>query len=179
MPLHPAARSDGAVTLRPYRTEDAPQLLHLFRDSIRRVAAADYSPEQIRAWAPDEIDMDVWAQRFAGRFVVVAQVSDQLVGFAELEPDGHIDRVYVSADHQRQGIGQMLLRAVIQQAQHQGLALLRVEASITARPFFEAQGFTVITRQVVTCRGVELQNFRMQLASVEAVRSSALPLDEK
>jgi putative acetyltransferase len=54
--------------LRAYREEDAPALLALYRDTIRRVNARDYSPEQVRAWAPEDIDPGGWARRFAGRF---------------------------------------------------------------------------------------------------------------
>lgn len=72
-------------------------MLVLFRVTIRRVNSRDYSPEQIRAWASDDIDPEVWASRFAGRFVVVAEEADEPVGFAELESSGHIDRVYVAS----------------------------------------------------------------------------------
>lgn len=152
------------VTIRPYRPADAPALLELFRDSIRRVASRDYTAEQIAAWAPDEIDPASWADRFVGRFVVVAEVPGRPVGFAELEADGHIDRFYVSADDQRRGVGRRLLGAVVAEAVGRGLGRLTVEASQTARPFFEAGGFRVVARQVVRCRGVDLENFRMRLA---------------
>jgi putative acetyltransferase len=149
------------VTLRPYRPEDAPVLLALFRDTIRRVNSRDYSPVQIAAWASDDIDTDRWFGRFTGRFVPVAEERGRPVGFAELEADGHIDRVYVAADHQGQGIGRRLLAAVVAEARRTGLARLFTEASITARPFFEAQRFTVVAPQVVTCREVEFVNYRM------------------
>jgi putative acetyltransferase len=42
------------------------------------------------------------------------------------------------------------------------LARLFVEASITARPFFETQGFLVLASQVVTCRGADFVNYRME-----------------
>lgn len=35
--------------------------------------------------------------------------------------------------------------------------------SITARPFFEASGFTVVREQSVECRGVEFINYRLRL----------------
>ncbi len=35
--------------------------LALFRDTIRQVNSRDYSPEQIRAWASDDIDPVAWA----------------------------------------------------------------------------------------------------------------------
>ena len=142
-------------------------LLALFRDTIRRVNSRDYSPSQIAAWASEEIDTAVWFGRFTGRFVPVAEEAGHPVGFAELETDGHIDRVYVSADHQRRGIGRQLLAAVVAEARWLGLARLFTEASITARPFFEAQGFLVRAPQVVTCRGVEFINYRMERVLTE------------
>ena len=151
------------VTLRPYRPDDAPALLALFRDTIRRVNSRDYSPAQVAAWASDDIDTERWFGRFSGRFVPVAEEGGRPVGFAELEPDGHVDRVYVSADHQGQGIGRLLLSAVVAEARRVGLVRLFTEASITARPFFEARGFTVLAPQVVTVRGVEFVNYRMEL----------------
>jgi putative acetyltransferase len=160
-----------SVTERPYRPDDAPRLLALFRDTIRRVNARDYDSEQIRAWASEEIDPAAWAARFAGRFVVVAEEGERLAGFAELETDGHIDRVYVSADHQHRGIGRRLLIAVIDEARRRGLPRLFVEASITARPFFAALGFGNATEQVVTCRGVEFVNYRMEMLLAESATS--------
>ena len=150
------------VTLRPYRPDDAPVLLALFRDTIRRVNSRDYSQEQIAAWASDDIDTVRWFGRFEGRFVPVAQEDGRPVGFAELEPNGHVDRVYVAADCQRRGIGRQLLAALVAEARRVGIARLFTEASITARPFFEAQRFAVLAPQVVTCRGAEFVNYRME-----------------
>lgn len=150
------------ISLRLFRPDDAGNLLALFRDSIRRVNCRDYNPVQIAAWSSDEIDSDLWAQRFAGRFVPVAEAHGVVAGFAELEADGHIDRFYVSADHQRLGVGKQLFNALLAEAKRAGLASLHVEASITARPFFESLGFTLLASQVVNCRGAELTNYRME-----------------
>jgi len=150
------------ITLRPYRDEDAPALLALFRDTIRRVNCRDYSPRQIAAWSSDDIDPIAWSERFRGRFVVVAVAEERPVGFAELEPDGHIDRMYVAADHQGEGIGGKLLGEILAEAQCGGLRRLFVEASITARPFFERCGFVMLSEQVVIARGVEFVNYRME-----------------
>jgi putative acetyltransferase len=156
------------VTLRPYRPDDAPALLALFRDTIRRVNSRDYSPAQIAAWASDDIDTAAWYGRFAGRFVAVAEEAGRPVGFAELEADGHIDRFYVAADQQGRGVGRQLLAAVVAEARRLGIARLFTEASITARPFFEAQGFVVLAPQVVTVRGQEFVNYRMERVLGEA-----------
>jgi putative acetyltransferase len=150
------------VTLRPYRPEDAPALLALFRDTIRRVNNRDYSPVQIAAWASDDIDLVAYAAKFTGRFVPVAEEDGRVVGFTDLEADGHVDRMYVSADHQGRGIARQLLAAVVTEARRLGLVRLYSEVSITARPFFESQGFAVEAEQVVVVRGVEFVNYRME-----------------
>jgi putative acetyltransferase len=155
------------IALRPFRPDDARALLALFRDTIRRVNSRDYSPVQVAAWASDDIDTVSWFGRFAGRFVLVAEKAGHPVGFAELERDGHIDRVYVAADHQRCGIGRQLLAAVVAEARRVGPARLFTEASITARPFFENQGFAVLAPQVVVCRGAEFVNYRMERVLAE------------
>ena len=165
------------ASLRPFRPDDAPGLLMLFRDTIRRVNCRDYAPAQIAAWASDDIDPDAWAARFAGRFVVVAEDAGRLAGFADLEANGHIDRFFVSADHQGQGIGRALLAEVLAEARRLGIARLFVEASITARPFFESQGFATLAPQVVLCRGVEFINYRMERVLAQAGAAADRPRD--
>ncbi|WP_166820665.1 GNAT family N-acetyltransferase [Thalassoroseus pseudoceratinae] len=147
--------------LRPYQAGDASELLSLFRDTIQRINCRDYTPEQIEAWASDDIDDIAWADRFTGRFVIVAEQNERPIGFGELEPNGHIDRFYVSADHQGIGIGRGLITTIFEEATRQSLPRLTVEASITARPFFERHGFATLERQIVVCRGVEMVNYRM------------------
>jgi putative acetyltransferase len=151
-----------AVSIRPYEPADAPALLALFRNAIRRVNSRDYNPEQIAAWASDDIDPIAWAGRFTHRYAIVAEIDGKLAGFTELELDGHIDRFYVSADHQRLGVGKEMLDAIVIEARRTGASRLYTEASITARPFFASQGFNVIAPQTVVVRDVEFVNFRME-----------------
>lgn len=150
------------IAIRPYQPADAPTLLALFRDVIRRVNSRDYDPQQIAAWASDDIAPHAWAARFEQRFAIVAEFNDRIAGFSELEPDGHIDRFYVSADHQRLGAGKSMLEALVDEAQRNGISHLYAEVSITAQPFFASQGFALIARQTVVARGVEFVNFRME-----------------
>lgn len=150
------------VTLRQFRQEDSAPLLALFRDTVRQVNSADYSPEQIRAWASDEVALSDWAGRFEGRLAYVAELDGSPVGFADMKVDGHIDRFFISSRHQRCGIGKMLLARLIHESVLLGLSCVSADVSITARPFFEAHQFRVIMQQTVQCRGVDFTNFRME-----------------
>lgn len=150
------------IEVRAFRPGDAPALFTLFRDTVRRVNIRDYTEEQVRAWAPDAVDLDAWAARFAGRYVAVAERAGEIAGFVDLEEDGHVDRFYVSADHQGCGVGRALMDAVLAETNRAGHRRLFTEASVTARPFFERFGFEVVAPQTVTLHGVEFVNYRME-----------------
>ena len=153
---------DDRIKVRFYRPEDAEELTILFQRSVREAAAPYYTAAQRVAWAPDDIDRPAFAARLADKPTWVAQLAGRLAGFIDLEPDGHIDMLYVSADHQRRGVAAVLYRALEMRARGQGLTRLFTEASLAARPFFEAKGFIVIAEQQVERRGQRLTNFRME-----------------
>jgi putative acetyltransferase len=98
----------------------------------------------------------------AYRRTLVAEGGGEVIGFAELEEDGHLDMFYVRKDAVGRGVGSILYRAIEREAREQGIGLIFTEASVTARPFFERWGFRVVRERSVTRRGVELTNFAME-----------------
>jgi putative acetyltransferase len=157
--------SDRSPTIRRFDPGDLDEILRLFRDTVRTVNRRDYSAEQVAAWAPDAPDRGAWLARLAVGWTLVAEDGGSgepaIVGFGQLRPDCRVDYFYVHAGRQGEGIGSLLLRRLVEVAQTQALQELTVEASITARPFFERHGFAMITEQRVQCRGVECINFLM------------------
>ncbi len=162
LPFEEPQQGDGGIRVRPYRVEDAEPLLKLFRRSVRIGAADHYTPAQLVAWAPDDLALDAFAQRRADKPCWVAQIGGELAGFIDLKPDGHIDMLYVSADRQRQGVASRLFVVVEEVALGRRMPRLFTEASKAARPFFEAQGFSVVAEQEVEVRGERLTNYRME-----------------
>ena len=79
------------LLIRAYRSDDLDALIDLFTSSVRQVASRDYSPAQIEAWAPVEVNREHWDTRLASRPTYVAEASGEIVGFSDLKPDGHID----------------------------------------------------------------------------------------
>ena len=139
----------AAVHIRAYSEADLDALIDLFTSSVRQVASRDYSPAQIEAWAPVAVNREQWATRLGSRPTYVAEAGGQIAGFSDLEPDGHIDMLFVHADHQGQGVARALLDHITARAHEQGIARLFTEASITARPVFERSGFELIEAQEV------------------------------
>ena len=152
----------GGTRIRAYEAGDASAIVRLFYETVRSVNLADYSDEQVRAWAPSVPDPNEWHSRMAGRLTLVAEEGGEVVGFAELEEDGHLDMLYVRKDAVGRGVGKRLCQAAEQKALRLGLERIFTEASITARPVFEGQGFRVLHRNDLLVRGVEMTNFSME-----------------
>ncbi|MBE9013781.1 GNAT family N-acetyltransferase [Pseudanabaenaceae cyanobacterium LEGE 13415] len=150
------------MLIRLFRPEDAAQIAKLFHDTIREVNIRDYSIAQVQAWSPDDLYFRDWATICAQRFTYIAEEAGLIFGFGELEANGHIDCFYCHKDYQRQGIGQAIYQAIEAKSRELNVDQLFTEASITAKPFFQSLGFTVITEQQVSCRGETFTNYRME-----------------
>ena len=147
------------VVLRPYRPEDCGELARLFYETVHTVNAADYTPEQLDAWATGKKPLETWDRSFRANTTLVAESGGQIVGFADMDAGGYLDHLFVHRDFQRQGIATALCDAL-----EAGCSCLRyiTHASITARPFFQSRGYRVVREQQVDCRGVLLTNFVME-----------------
>lgn len=150
--------------IRPFQRSDATELASLFFNTIRTVNAKDYNLEQLKAWAPDlnTIDMERWRNSFSGKHVFLVEDAGVIAGFGELEPNGHIDRFYIHKDFVGKSVGKFIYGALEEKARLLKLERLFVEASITAKPFFEKMGFNLITEQTVERNQVKFTNFQME-----------------
>ena len=150
------------LSVRPYQSSDAAVLSALYEDAVRGLGARDYSPAQIEAWAsltPSSDDLD---RRMAdGRTRLVA-VAEDIVGFIDVEPDGHVDLLYVAPAAAGRGVARVLLETAEALAPLSGANRLYAEASETARPVFERLGFSVIARRDFEVAGVRIHNWAVE-----------------
>jgi len=155
-------RHRPTMVVRRYRPEDAPQLVALFRKSVSELASSDYSPDQLRAWAQDSVELPAWVGRLTNAVVVVCEIESQIAGFASVEPNGHLDLLYVHPQYARQGVATRLCAELEEWARRNGVARMFTEASISAKPFFEVRGFRTIRAQTAYLLGVTMENFAME-----------------
>jgi len=151
------------VTIRAYDPRDAAGLADVFFRSVRQVALSDYTAAQVTVWAPEPRTAQ-WAHGEAsdGRLVLVAaNEDDRPVAYIDLEPNGHIDRVFCAPEAAGQGIASRLYDAVEAAARERGIKSLFTEASELAQRLFEHKGFAVVERQDLVIRGVVIHNYRM------------------
>lgn len=171
-------RTDSqAVVIRPYDPADATDTLAIFLAAVTETAAADYSPEQIQAWArPEARALPVWHAAMQKRNSYVATVDGEPAGFSDVDSSGYIDMLFVSPRYLRQGVARQLIAYVESHARKEQLMELTADVSITARPFFERCGFTVEAEQHPVKAGVQLTNYKMrkQLLGSEVCLSGQL-----
>lgn len=152
------------LKIRRYSAQDACETMLLFRETVRSVNVPDYSPEQVAAWAPDDMDAAAWNERLLCEYTLVALLNGGIVGFGSLMDTGCIDMLYVHKAHLREGVGSRILQELEASARRMGLSEITTEASITARPFFEQQGFICVRRQEKHLRGEVFVNYIMQIS---------------
>ncbi len=156
------------IHIRPFRAGDEPALRALFRAAVHGLAHNDYTAVQRAAWAPEHYDAALWAQRMQAiqPFIALAPEGAAMAGFSDLQADGTIDMFFVAPAFARQGVARALMAHIHAQAAQRGIAQLHAHVSLTAEPFFAAQGFVVQERQQVERAGVVLRNARMAKALV-------------
>jgi putative acetyltransferase len=127
--------------VRPFLPADAPLLREIFRDSIEELTADDYTEAQQEAWASAADDVGDFGKRLAGQLTLVATLEGCPVGFASLQGKDKIDMLYVHPTATGQGVGAMLVDALEKLAGARGETKLAVDASDSARGFFEKRGY--------------------------------------
>jgi putative acetyltransferase len=156
------ARAHPDLALRPFLPADAPLLAEIFRASIEDLTGDDYSAGQQQAWAAAADDEDEFAARLAGQLTLVATLDGSPVGFASLKGKDTVDMLYVHPAAAGQGAATMLVDALERLAAARGTARLSVEASDTARGFFERRGYQPQRRSTVARGGEWLANTTME-----------------
>ncbi|WP_130891833.1 GNAT family N-acetyltransferase [Fusobacterium ulcerans] len=153
------------MILRKYKSDDCLNLLKLFYDTVRTVNKKDYNDKQLSVWAPDnyiEEKYDIWQKSLSENFTVVAEINGEIVGFGDIEKTGYLNRLFIHKDYLHKGIASAIVKKLEEYADKICICTIITEASITAKPFFERLGYTLIKEQQVERKGIFLTNYVME-----------------
>lgn len=125
--------------IRAYRSADAEAVSTIIRRTMRVSNSADYSPERLQPlidyFSPAKVE-----QINRTRTCLVAEANGQVIATAGLE-ENEVVTFFVLPEEQGQGIGSALLQQLEALARGQGIAELRLDASLTGAPFYARHGF--------------------------------------
>lgn len=165
------------IRLREAEQEDILKMADLFRDTVKTVNAADYTTEETADWAACGEEKEHWETLLERLHFVVAEVVNgrsnrsvqeartdggEMVGFASISDEGYLHSMFVHKNFQRCGVATVLLHSMEEYAASLGIPEITSEVSITARPFFENEGYRVVCRQKRRAKHLELENFVMK-----------------
>lgn len=129
------------LKIRRARQEDCHSIGKVHSAAVKGIRTAQYTPEEIQAWAvprdPASYEDSIRAKEF-----FVAEDGDAIVGFGVLNQlIAEVEAVYVDPEAGRRGIGLEVLRNLEERARDLGLSELRLNASLNAVPFYEKAGY--------------------------------------
>ena len=150
------------MLVRIYRSTDCPTLATLFYHTVHTANAGDYSKAQLDVWATGHVDLAAWDASFLAHTTLVAEEGGAIVGFGDMDETGYLDRLYVRHDCLRKGIATAIVAQLEQMAAAQSATTFTTYASITARPFFQAQGYRVVAENTVVRNTIALTNYHME-----------------
>ena len=151
--------------VREMRDEDARSYLEVHRAAVRAIAARDYTPEVIEAWAPlpiTQAGVDVVVANPENEVRFVAEQDGKLIGIASLViANNELLACYVAPEAARIRVGKSLVVRIEQAARSAGLQYLYANSSLTAESFYRGLGYEVIEH------GVHLLHNRLPMACVK------------
>lgn len=150
------------MQVRRYKPGEEEELWQLYHDTTHLITGEVYTKEQVNRWAPHDKNMNEWKERIKKKNPFVAVQDGKILGFAELEADGHIDYFYAHHQWQGKGVGGMLYTAIEKEAISQKIPRLYADVSVLAKGFFLKQGFKVLVEQNNIICGAPAPNFKME-----------------
>ncbi|HFD7930498.1 TPA: GNAT family N-acetyltransferase [Yersinia enterocolitica] len=104
------------MNIRKYKVKNANELWRLVFNTVHTINIMDYSLDQVKAWAPDNIDNDWWKKELFEKSPYVIEHEGVILGYADIQHNGHINHFFVDCNHQRKQIGTKILAFLVIQA---------------------------------------------------------------
>ena len=152
------------MELRRCTNEDLPEIARLFFYTVTTVNTADYTKQQIDAWAGRWQSLLSREDFLSTLYTIVAVKDNIIIGYGNVDDTGYIDHLYTHRDYQHIGVATAICDELERRAHDIGAKRITVHASVTALPFFVHRGYHVVKEQQAELDGVILTNFLCEKA---------------
>ena len=150
------------MRVRKFKAGDEEAIAKLHNATVREINGKDYSKEQIESWSPIVKDYSRWKSSLEFNCSYVALIDNKIVGFGDLDEKGHIKRLYTHKNYQGKGVGSKILSKLEQEAKNKGFEEITLESTITAKTFYESQGYVCLGKKIMEFRGVQHEDWEMK-----------------
>ncbi len=145
----------STFTIRLFAPGDGEALADLHRRAILAVPDRYYTLEERESWAFG-LKPELYGPKDGEVLEVAVRQDARAIAFCHSDRD-EILGLYVDPDWQRRGVGSALLGRAEAMIAARGHGIAKVEASISARPFYESRGYRFVADHPHKSRGGLIQ----------------------
>ena len=121
---------------------------NLHEHSVLKFCKSDYSLEQLQGWVRNS-PLEKYQKRLENHRSFIAEIDEKMVGYVRWNPaTNELCSIFVHPDHVRQGIATKLMAKAYEDVRNYGVKELWLDASLTAVPFYEAEGWAYIEKRM-------------------------------
>ena len=81
--------------IRAYQRSDVREIMQLFWDTVHTVNRADYSEQQLDAWAPKTMAVKQWENSLAVHHSIVVEYNGTIIGFGDIILTGYLGCMFI------------------------------------------------------------------------------------
>ncbi len=149
------------MIIRKFKASDAVAAARMHRWTIRKINSKDYSTKQIKIWS-GRTNAKRFRDSMKSKISFVAVDDGKIVGFGGFKKDGEFGSLYVHNKYIGGGVGKKLLKKMEKTAANMGIKKFTINSSLTAKNFYQSQGYNVIRKTVFSRPGLNLQVYKME-----------------
>ena len=151
------------MIIRSAGIDDARLIKDLHDRAVLTLCQGEYTADQLQTWVSSS-SLEKYQQRLADHRTFVAERAGVMVGYVRWNPaTAELCSIFVDPDHARQGIATRLMAHLYQDVAAWGVTDLWLDASLTAVPFYEKEGWRWVApaqHGVLACVRMEKRSAR-------------------
>jgi len=146
--------------IRKIAEHEYPSIQRLIHTTVKTCYPAIYPPEVIEFFIQHHSLEEISRRAISG--VVLVLVSEGFILATGFLADGELGGVYVHPDYQRQGLGTLIVKRLLEIACREKLNSIWLDATPIAKPMYDKLGFELISNMVQYVGDVPLHYFKME-----------------
>ena len=148
------------MQIRRFRNSDAVELASMHRGTIRVINKKDYTKQQIKVWATASAKRWKDNAKAKNSTIFVALNKNKLIGFIQLK-GSEVNALYVHKNYIGREVGKRLLKKLEETAYKKSIRKLICISTITAKDFYNKQGYKTIKKTKYKIGNQKLTVYKM------------------
>ena len=149
------------MNLRQITLKDQMILKNIYFDSIKSIDEKIYTKEQKLAWSSQAwINLEFHKSINKGKGFIMEHHGKE-IGFAIRYPKNKLSLLYVRGNFRREGIGNMLIKAIEKEALNEGISSIYAEASLLSYKLFLKNNWKEIHKERIIIQNIIFNRYKM------------------